>query len=205
MSLRITVALLCMMFASLANSDTQAPADQPNHAPDEMVYVGMNTTAGYIEFELNKTKAPISVQNFLGYIMADFYPGTIFHRVVAGFVIQGGGHTENMYEKTTLPPIKNEAHNGLSNDRGTLAMARGSDIDSATSQFYINLVDNKRLNHYARFNDYGYAVFGKVIQGMDVVDAIGAYEVNAAHEPLTPITVTEVKKLDAPTHGEKPE
>ena len=172
---------------------------------DSLVYVGMTTSAGYIELELNQTKAPVSVQNFLTYIESDFYTGTLFHRVVEGFVIQGGGYNEDMFKKTTLPPIKNEAHNGLPNNRGTIAMARRSETDSATSQFYINLSDNKMLNHYARLNDYGYAVFGRVTQGMDVVDQIASQEVNARSQPLQKVVIAEVKLLEQATTQQIPE
>jgi len=119
--------------------------------------------------------APISVENFLQYVDDGFYDATVFHRVVPGFVIQGGGMTSNGAEKDTRAPIKNEAKNGLKNDRGTLSMARTSVVDSATSQFFVNLVDNDFLNNGSR--DFGYAVFGKVVDGMDVVDAIGEVEV----------------------------
>lgn len=133
----------------------------------------LDTTLGAIVIELYLDEAPISVANFLNYVDSGYYNGTIFHRVIPNFMIQGGGFTENMDQKQTDQPIKNEAGNGLSNLRGTIAMARTSVVDSATSQFFINTVDNSFLNHQ---NDtpegYGYCVFGKVIKGMDVVDAI---------------------------------
>ena len=134
--------------------------------------VVMKTNKGVIEAVLFKDKAPITVENFLKYVDAGFYNGTIFHRVIWGFMIQGGGFDRYFIQKPTRPPIKNEAANGLKNDRGTLAMARTSAVDSATAQFFINLKDNTGLNHGAR--DFGYAVFGKVTQGMDVVDAIAS-------------------------------
>lgn len=133
----------------------------------------METNKGNITIELNAEKAPITVQNFLDYVNEGFYDGTIFHRVIDGFMIQGGGFDEKMAQKKTNAPIKNEADNGLSNDRGTLAMARTQVVDSATGQFFINLVDNDFLNHQGKTpQGYGYAVFGKVTEGMDVVDAI---------------------------------
>jgi len=132
--------------------------------------VVLHTSMGDITIELSPDKAPISVQNFLQYVDDGFFDGTIFHRVIDGFMIQGGGFTEKMVQKPTRDPIKNEAKNGLKNIRGSLAMARTNVVDSATSQFFINLVDNDFLDHSPR--NFGYAVFGKVVKGMDVVDAI---------------------------------
>lgn len=133
----------------------------------------MKTTKGDITIELFHAKAPITVQNFLSYVDEEFYDGTIFHRVIKGFMIQGGGLTPELHKKSTKPPIKNEAGNGLSNKRGTIAMARTMDVDSATAQFFINHVDNLGLDHKDNTPEgFGYCVFGKVIEGMDVVDAI---------------------------------
>ncbi len=132
--------------------------------------VVIKTNKGTIEAVLYKDKAPISVDNFLKYVKAKHYDGTIFHRVIPNFMIQGGGFTTDMVQKKTRAPIKNEAENGLKNERGTLAMARTSEVNSATSQFFINLKYNKFLDHGSR--DFGYAVFGKVTKGMKVVDAI---------------------------------
>lgn len=129
-----------------------------------------STTKGDLTIELYADKAPISVKNFLAYVDSGFYDGVIFHRVIPGFVIQGGGFTEKMVKKATKAPIKNEADNGLKNLRGTLSLARTRDINSATSQFFINLNDNAALDH--RPGNFGYAVFGKVIKGMNVVDTI---------------------------------
>ena len=131
----------------------------------------METSMGNIKVELDAAKAPVSVKNFLEYVKSGFYSGTIFHRVIAGFMIQGGGFTTEFRQKPTNPPIKNEATNGLKNDRGTLAMARTGAPDSATSQFFINVVNNDGLNRPSP-DGHGYAVFGKVIEGMDVVDKI---------------------------------
>lgn len=137
--------------------------------------VEMETTMGKIKMELFIKEAPLSVQNFLDYARSGFYGGTIFHRVIPGFMIQGGGFSADFKQKTTKAPIKNEATNGLKNDRGTLAMARTGIVDSATAQFFINVVDNGFLNHRNTSNQgYGYAVFGKVVEGMDVVDKIAA-------------------------------
>ena len=135
--------------------------------------VVIETSLGSITAELDRRSAPVSVANFLAYAESGFYDGTIFHRVIRGFMIQGGGMTADMQRKETRAPIRNEATNGLSNDRGTLAMARTNVVDSATAQFFINTVDNPGLNNRGTDpGSYGYAVFGRVIDGMDVVDRI---------------------------------
>ena len=133
--------------------------------------VAVETSKGTFTLELYQDKAPISVENFLSYVEKEFFADTIFHRVIPNFMIQGGGFTENMQQKDTGAPIKNEADNGVRNDRYTVAMARTQVVDSATSQFFINTSDNDFLNHGGR--DFGYAVFGKVVEGTDIVDAIG--------------------------------
>ncbi len=135
--------------------------------------VVMKTSMGVIEIELYPDKAPVTVENFLKYVDSGFYDGTIFHRVINNFMIQGGGFTTAFKEKQTFSPIINEANNGLSNSRGTIAMARTSDVNSATSQFFINVIDNTYLDYKSpTAQGYGYCVFGKVIKGMDVVDKI---------------------------------
>jgi len=135
--------------------------------------VVMETSTGTIEIELDEARAPLSVKNFLQYVDAKFYDGTIFHRVINNFMIQGGGFTEKMEQKKTNAPIKNEADNGLKNNAGTIAMARTSDVNSGTSQFFINVQDNSALDHTNTSPaGYGYAVFGKVINGMHVVNRI---------------------------------
>ena len=136
--------------------------------------VVIKTSKGVIEAVLFRDKAPITVDNFMKYVDSAFYTGTIFHRVISGFMIQGGGFDRYFIQKPTRPPIKNEAANGLKNERGTLAMARTSVVDSATAQFFINLKNNAMLDHGSR--DYGYAVFGKVTKGMEVVDAIASVQ-----------------------------
>jgi cyclophilin family peptidyl-prolyl cis-trans isomerase len=136
--------------------------------------IRFETSLGDFTVELFEKEAPISAANFLAYIDEGFFDSTIFHRIVPGFVIQGGGFTEDMSQKRTKAPIKNEADNGLKNERGTLSMARTNDINSATSQFFVNLKDNEFLDH-SRGN-FGYAVFGKVTEGMDVIDKIAAVE-----------------------------
>ena len=144
-----------------------------NMMTSETKTVKLETSMGNIVIELNGQAAPITVKNFLGYVEEGFYDGTIFHRVIPDFMIQGGGFTAEMVQKQTREPIVNEAHNGLKNMRGTIAMARTSDPDSATCQFFINHRDNDFLNYVENGNP-GYAVFGKIIEGMDVVDAIAS-------------------------------
>ena len=133
--------------------------------------IRLSTNKGDIVIELNEDKAPLTVANFRQYVEEGFFEGTVFHRVIKDFMIQGGGFAADMQRKPTHDPIQNEAANGLSNDRGTIAMARTNDPHSATSQFFINHADNAFLNHVPQQND-GYAVFGKVVEGMDVVDEI---------------------------------
>ena len=155
--------------------------------------ITIKTSHGDIVVELFEDKAPISCENFRQYVNDGHYNGTIFHRVIPNFMIQGGGMDESMHSKPTRDPIKNEADNGESNARGTLAMARTMVVDSATSQFFINLKDNDFLNHGDR--DFGYAVFGRVTDGMDVVDAIAAVPTgnHAGHQD---VPVDAVKILD---------
>ncbi len=137
------------------------------------IMVTLTTSKGAIEIELDTENAPISSENFLAYVDSGHFDGTIFHRVIPGFMVQGGGFAPDMSQKDTLAAIKNEATNGLKNNRGTLAMARTNVVDSATAQFFINVADNDFLNHSSPDDrGYGYAVFGTVTSGMDVVDAI---------------------------------
>lgn len=157
----------------------------------------IQTNMGNIEVELNPGKAPKTVKNFLRYVDGNFYDGTIFHRVIYGFMIQGGGYTKDMDQKKTFEPIAIESHNGLKNERGTVAMARTGDPNSATSQFFINTRDNYALNYSApTMRGYGYTVFGKVVQGMDVVDKIEI--VNTATRgdmddvPVKPIIIEKI-------------
>lgn len=149
-----------------------ADAAKPAPAKDELVFVTLKTSQGDIVLELNKTKAPISVDNFVKYVDKGFYNGTVFHRVINGFMIQGGGFTADGKQKDTEAPIKNEWQNGLKNEPYTIAMARTSVPDSATSQFYINVANNAMLDRPS--GGAAYAVFGKVIAGKDVVDKIKA-------------------------------
>lgn len=160
--------------------------------------VTMKTSEGTIRLELWEEKAPITVKNFLRYVEEGFYDGTIFHRVIDNFMIQGGGFTPDMAQKRPHEPIKNEAGNGAKNDLGTIAMARTNVIDSATCQFFINVKDNEFLNHRDDSPaGFGYAVFGKVIEGMDVVDKIKQVPTSSAgpHQnvPVKPVVIETVK------------
>jgi cyclophilin family peptidyl-prolyl cis-trans isomerase len=173
----------------------QAPAPTP--APGNPVAV-IATTLGEITIELFKDRAPVSVENFLQYATEGFYDGTIFHRVVPKFMIQGGGFTPSLVEKPTRAPIQNEATNGLRNTRGTVAMARRQSLRSATSQFYINVADNRMLDHTSYSPaDFGYAVFGRVLSGMDVVDKIAAVATGTRDGmddvPMEPVVITSVR------------
>jgi peptidyl-prolyl cis-trans isomerase A (cyclophilin A) len=141
--------------------------------------IKFETSHGDFTVELDEASAPISAKNFLRYVDEGFYDGTIFHRVIPGFMIQGGGFTDDMSHKSGHAPIRNEADNGLRNQRGTLAMARTNDLHSATSQFFINLVDNDFLDH--RTGSFGYAVFGRVTLGMDVIDRIAKVKTGRRH------------------------
>ena len=163
-----------------------------------MTSVTINTTIGAIHLELDQEKAPITVANFVALANAGYYEGTIFHRIIPGFMVQGGGLTEDMQNKSSgTDPIQNEANNGLANDRGSIAMARTMDPHSATGQFFVNHKDNGFLNHTAETaQGWGYAVFGKVTDGMDVVDQlaesptgmVGGYQ----DAPLEPVTIESV-------------
>ena len=169
---------------------TQAAAPPPAAAPAGPVVV-METSMGRIRIGLDKEKAPISTENFLGYVRSGHYDGTIFHRVIPGFMAQAGGFDAMMKQKEDLrPSIKNESANGLSNRRGTIAMARTSDPDSATAQFFINVVDNSKLDNTGA---PGYAVFGQVLEGMEVVDRIVAAPTGTrghhGNVPLQAITI----------------
>lgn len=184
----LLVAVVATLTPSVAGVAEEAKKKNP-------VYV-LDTTLGAVTIELDAEKAPITVKNFEDYAKAKHYDGLIFHRVIPGFMIQGGGFTPDMEQREAKAPIKNEAKNGLKNLRGTLAMARTNVVDSATSQFFINVKDNDFLNHQGDAN-FGYAVFGKVLSGMDVVDKIVATptETKAGHEnvPSKPVVIKSVK------------
>src|SRR6185369_10430738 len=163
--------------------------------------VMLETSMGNIKIELFKDKAPITVKNFLGYVSEGFYDGLIFHRVIREFMIQGGGMSEALEQKKPKFAIKNEATNGLSNKRGTLAMARTAIVDSATSQFFINVVDNLFLDHQGKQQDrFGYCVFGQVLEGMDVVDEIRAVKTGNLHGhsdvPVEPVFIKAARVVE---------
>ncbi len=183
--------LLAALLLSLGNFLHAAESANP--------IVVMETNKGNIRIELWADKAPITVANFLRYAEADFYNGLIFHRVIPGFMIQGGGFNPAMVQSSTFEPIKNEATSELKNVRGTLAMARTQVVDSASSQFFINLVDNAYLDHTDETaRGFGYAVFGEVIEGMDVVDIIATVPTGNAqgHQnvPLEPVVINSVRR-----------
>jgi len=174
-------------------------------APKESktVQIIIETTLGNIKAELFEDKAPMTVSNVLGYVDKKFYDETIFHRVISGFMIQGGGFTKDMVQKPTDAPVKNEADNGLSNTRGTLAMARTMIVDSATCQFFINLNDRNtgHLDHKSKTDaGWGYCVFGKVVEGMDVVDKIAQTPTGSAGRfqdvPVTPVVITRIRRFE---------
>ena len=185
-------ALFAVLFALLTGG--------PAGAGDKNPVVLMKTSMGDIKIELNEKKAPITVKNFLEYVDAKFYDGVVFHRVIPDFMIQGGGFTPGMKEKQTRAPIKNEAGNGLTNERGTLAMARTSVPDSASAQFFINLKTNAFLDRANAKDKVGYAVFGKVIAGMDVVDKIAQVETGnrGGHDdvPLKDVLIKSVRRVE---------
>jgi len=170
--------------------------------------IKMNTNHGAIMLELDAEKAPATVENFMQYVTDGFYDGTIFHRVIDGFMIQGGGMEAGMKQKETRDAIKNEADNGLANDAGTIAMARTNDPDSATAQFFINVKDNGFLNHSSPTpQGWGYCVFGKVVEGMDVVDAIKAVATGSAgmHQdvPVDDVIIESVEVVDVVEAGDE--
>ncbi|HEY8504584.1 MAG TPA: peptidylprolyl isomerase, partial [Gemmataceae bacterium] len=187
-----TMKLCLILLAVLAMTAGSAHAANP--------VVVMETNHGTIKIELFADKAPITVKNFLQYVDDKHYDNTIFHRVIENFMIQGGGFEPGMKEKKTRPPIKNEAGNGLSNERGTIAMARTPDPDSATAQFFINVRDNKGLDRANAADGVGYAVFGRVIEGMEVVDKIKKVEtgVKGGHRdvPVKDVIIKSVRRAD---------
>ena len=186
-----------MLAGILGLAGIMTPGTLGASAQDNPVVV-METTLGSITIELLADEAPVTVENFLQYAGDGFFDGTVFHRVIPGFMIQGGGLLPDLTEKSTREPIRNEADNGLSNARGTISMARTSVVDSATAQFFINTVDNARsLDHRGTSpSDYGYAVFGRVTDGMDVVDAISGVATGrqGPHQnvPVEPVVINSV-------------
>ena len=207
---RVVGVLAAMLMAYAAGScfaqESNAPAakqDENKAAAKEQenTMVLIKTSMGNIKVELFDKQAPETVKNFLQYVDAKFYDGTIFHRVMDNFMIQGGGFTKDLVQKPTKPPIKNEASAELTNLRGTLAMARTSDINSATAQFFINVMDNAFLDHKNNSSQgFGYCVFGKVIEGMDVVDKIKVVQTGGRGQfrsdvPIDDIIIKEISRV----------
>lgn len=188
------VALVACSSADTPESQAEAPSTEG--APQ----VIMETSAGNITLALNPKAAPLTVENFLTYVDAGFYDDLIFHRVIDGFMIQGGGFDQSLVQQSTRDPIRNEADNGLSNTRGTIAMARTQDPHSATAQFFINLEDNRQLDQ--RGSQWGYAVFGEVVEGMEVVREIGAVETGTrptprgamGDVPVEPVVIRQIRR-----------
>ena len=200
--MRLLVAAVAAVAASLAlftqlavaepaSAGGQAKAAAGRAAPT----VSMKTSAGEIVVELDAAKAPRTVDNFLQYVKTGFYNGTVFHRVIRGFMIQGGGYTPQGAEKATRGPIEIESSNGLKNRRYTIAMARTADPNSATAQFFINAKDNRFLD-YPGQDGFGYTVFGKVIKGSEVVDQIEAVETDRRDKPVKPVIIESVTLID---------
>jgi peptidyl-prolyl cis-trans isomerase A (cyclophilin A) len=203
---KVIIAAICSLAACAGIAAEEAPTTTPK--PQESAAMPSNpsvvisTSLGDIFVELEAVKAPLSVSNFLAYVDAKFYDGTIFHRVIPNFMIQGGGFGPDMRQKPTRAPVKNEAGNGLANSRGTLAMARTMVVDSATAQFFINHADNAFLNQRDTSpQGFGYAVFGKVTAGMDVVDKIAKVPTgnSGGHQnvPTTPVTILKIERQAA--------
>jgi len=194
--------LLVVALVALTSMATRAQAPRP--------VVVVDTSAGAFEIELYSDRAPKSVENFLGYVKSGHYDGTVFHRVMAGFMVQGGGYTPDYSKKPTREPVENEATNGLKNERGTVALARTRVVNSATAQFFVNVNTNPHLDHSGKDpSTFGYAVFGRVTNGMEVVDKIAAVPVGACKDlptdcPKTPVVIKSVKlKEQAPVPVEK--
>ncbi|HVS01636.1 MAG TPA: peptidylprolyl isomerase [Thermoanaerobaculia bacterium] len=186
--------ILFLLLASLAASGDVTPeAATPR--------VALTTNHGTVVLELYSSRAPQTVESFLAYVDSGFYDGTVFHRVIPGFMIQGGGFTPDLQQKSTRPPVANEADNGLRNERGTVAMARTMEPHSATAQFFVNLADNAFLDHTGKNpRGWGYAVFGRVVEGMEVVEAIagvrtadrGSYQ----NVPAEPVVIETARRID---------
>lgn len=190
--MRVSIAKMALAAALLISGWTNAQAGPQ---------VLLETNKGNIRLELNPEAAPQSVENFLSYVDAGFYDGTLFHRVIKGFMVQGGGYTPDMQRKEARDPIQNEADNGLKNVRGSVAMARTSNPHSATAQFFINLVDNGFLDHRGKNpRGWGYCVFGQVVEGMDVVDEIAGVPTGVTNRmkdvPKTPVIIERASRIE---------
>jgi cyclophilin family peptidyl-prolyl cis-trans isomerase len=214
----VSLSSVCPVWAQEKVQEKSMNPQEKSVTPQEKStnpMVIFKTTLGSFKVELYPKEAPITVKNFLNYVDKKYYDGTIFHRVIPGFVIQGGGFDKEMMHKATEPPIKNEATNGLKNLKGTLSMARTPDIGSATSQFFVNLIDNAPLDHTGETpSAYGYAVFAKVVEGWPVIEKTAAVKTvtkgqyqNVPAEPVIVISATRVgaqKAPEAPKGAEAP-
>lgn len=192
----LIVLTMTVLFISACSADEPPAAPEKPAAEAGKNMVLLDTNQGKIKIRLFPEKAPVTVQNFLAYVDAGFYNDTVFHRVIPDFVIQGGGFSSGMKRKETRPPIKNEADNGLKNKRATLSMARTNAVNSATSQFFINLKDNDFLDHSDR--SFGYAVFAEVIEGMDVVDKIAKVRTGSTPMrdcPVEPVIIQTAERM----------
>ncbi len=202
-SLLVFLSILSLTFAGQAGAKPKKSEKPAVTSTATAPQVKLQTSLGDIVIKLDSAKAPVSVENFLTYVKNGHYDGTIFHRVIPGFMAQGGGFTEKWDQKSTLTPIKNEANNGLLNKRGTIAMARTSDPQSATAQFFINYADNAFLDFKAETQQgWGYAVFGEVVQGMDVVDKMATVPTGRggpmpSDVPQTAIVIKKASIVDA--------
>jgi len=209
-ALRASTVITIVMLSMLANSSAQSVAEAGASSNDlpavtaTKPQVIVHTSMGDIHLQLYADRAPLTVRNFLQYARDGFYQETIFHRVISGFMVQGGGFTADLQRKRPNEPITNEADNGLKNERGTVAMARTNNPHSATSQFFINHVDNRALDHRGKNSaaDWGYTVFGEVIAGMDVVDAIAMVETAPQRPlprdvPIEPVVIESMEVLTA--------
>ncbi|HEX4964250.1 MAG TPA: peptidylprolyl isomerase [Thermoanaerobaculia bacterium] len=201
--MNFTLACLACLLAIVGSASGAEPQKAPA-APSAHPQVLLETSKGNIVLELYPDKAPKTVENFLQYVKSGFYDGTIFHRVIPNFMIQGGGFTADMKQKETKPPVQNEADNRLLNERGTIAMARTNDPNSATAQFFINHANNGSLNFTGKsVSGWGYCVFGKVVEGMDVVDAIAQVPTgNKGMFQNVPTQVVTIKKATV-VHAKK--
>ena len=193
---RFFALIALSLFAAAVPAGCSAKPGSKTASKNAVVVV--KTNLGSFRVELDAAHAPLTVENFLKYVDDKFYDGTVFHRVIGNFMVQGGGFTAELQQKPTRAPVKNEANNGLSNVRGTIAMARTSDPDSATAQFYVNVVDNPALNAGAR--GAGYAVFGKVVSGMEVVDKIKSVPTGVSPKngmpnvPVEPVVIESIRR-----------
>lgn len=190
----LSLAAVVLVFAIVGSGSASAQTSQPKANPR----VALETSKGKIVLELYPDKAPVTVKNFLDYVQSHQYDGVIFHRVIPDFMIQGGGFTSDMKQKAARPPIKNESDNGLRNERGTISMARLTEPHTASAQFFINLRDNRSLDHSGK--GWGYAVFGKVVEGMDVVDSIAGVRTTTKGQygdvPVEPIVIKKASVVN---------